>query len=237
MWEVARLYGIGARKYTRYGECECAKTVASESPTHAGCVVIATTDGLKPVTLITLNDSEQTHASGRGELASTSAPSGPIIGRGTVAEQRRPESTVLLRNSTSIWSANRADFADESTFLAMLTTTMRQTQFADPFATVAILELVSLKSDPKNGSLLHLRGCPALSIAERGENNWRKGYDWSNSYAALQRHASRFWAGESMDEGGFHHLAAVVFHALALLTFEKEHPELDDRFHKEAPNA
>ena len=68
-------------------------------------------------------------------------------------------------------------------------------------------------------------------------NNWRKGYEWSNSYAALQRHAARFWSGESLDEGGFHHLSAVVFHALALMTFEKEHPELDDRFHKEAPNA
>jgi hypothetical protein len=63
-------------------------------------------------------------------------------------------------------------------------------------------------------------------------NNWRKGYAWSNSYAALQRHAARFWDGESMDEGGFHHLSAVIFHALALMTFEKEHPELDDRFNR-----
>lgn len=69
-------------------------------------------------------------------------------------------------------------------------------------------------------------------------NNWRKGYEWSNSYAAMQRHALRFWDGESMDEGGFHHLAAVVFHALALMTFEREYPQGDDRFVvKGAPDA
>lgn len=69
------------------------------------------------------------------------------------------------------------------------------------------------------------------------EHNWRKGYNWSNSYAAAQRHLARFWAGESMDEGGFHHLSAVVFHCLALMTFENEHAELDDRFKKGGPSA
>lgn len=59
--------------------------------------------------------------------------------------------------------------------------------------------------------------------------NWRKGYDWSLSLAALERHLNAFKAGESTHEDG-HHLASVVFHALALMTFEEEHPELDDRF-------
>lgn len=70
-------------------------------------------------------------------------------------------------------------------------------------------------------------------------NNWRKGYEWSKSYSALQRHANLFWNGESIDADGFHHLAAVVFHALALMTFEVEHPELDDRFipGRENPSA
>ena len=67
--------------------------------------------------------------------------------------------------------------------------------------------------------------------AKYAANNWRQGYDWSNSYAAMQRHAQRFWSGESIDpQGKFHHLAAVVFHALALMEFEKTHPELDDRW-------
>lgn len=62
-------------------------------------------------------------------------------------------------------------------------------------------------------------------------HNWRRGYEWSKSYAALQRHANAFWRGEDIDEEmGLPHLAAVVFHALALLTFMSEQPEFDDRF-------
>lgn len=61
-------------------------------------------------------------------------------------------------------------------------------------------------------------------------HNWRKGYDWSLSFAALQRHAWQFWGGETYDdETGCHHMASVAFHALALITFEMTHPELDDR--------
>lgn len=63
--------------------------------------------------------------------------------------------------------------------------------------------------------------------------NWRKGYDWSLSLAALERHLNAFKDGESTHEDG-HHLGSVVFHALALMTFEEEHPELDDRFKRPA---
>lgn len=59
--------------------------------------------------------------------------------------------------------------------------------------------------------------------------NWELGYDWSLSYAAMQRHLACFWAGEDWDHDGFHHLAAVVFHALALMEYGRTHPECDDR--------
>lgn len=63
-------------------------------------------------------------------------------------------------------------------------------------------------------------------------HNWEKGYDWHLSYAALHRHLAQFWAGESLDEETrCHHLSSVVFHALALMFFEKHHPELDNRPH------
>jgi hypothetical protein len=63
------------------------------------------------------------------------------------------------------------------------------------------------------------------------DNQWRKGYEWSKSYAALQRHATEFWSGEDFDaETGSNHLAAVAWHALTLLTFYNEHPDFDDRF-------
>lgn len=67
--------------------------------------------------------------------------------------------------------------------------------------------------------------------AEKYEaHNWRKGYDWSLSFAAMQRHAWQFWNGEDFDEETLApHLASVAFHALALLTFMDEQREYDDR--------
>lgn len=66
--------------------------------------------------------------------------------------------------------------------------------------------------------------------AKYEDRNWEKGYAWSLSYGALQRHVNAFWGGESTDEEtGRHHLAAVVFHALALMQFEQTHPEMDNR--------
>lgn len=65
------------------------------------------------------------------------------------------------------------------------------------------------------------------------EHNWRKGYEWSKSYAALNRHLAEFWKGVDIDpETGEPHLAAVIFHALALITFMNEQPEFDDRYKK-----
>lgn len=65
-------------------------------------------------------------------------------------------------------------------------------------------------------------------------HNWRKGYDWSKSYASLMRHATRFWAGEDLDpETGLPHLAGAAFHCFTLMVFMQEHPDFDDRFKRE----
>lgn len=62
------------------------------------------------------------------------------------------------------------------------------------------------------------------------DRNWEKGYNWSLSYAAMQRHANAFWHGEDIDpETGSHHMAAVVFHAFALMEFRDTHQDGDDR--------
>lgn len=46
----------------------------------------------------------------------------------------------------------------------------------------------------------------------------------------MQRHAWAFWNGETYDpETGSHHLAAVCFHAMAMMEWTETHPELDDR--------
>ena len=45
------------------------------------------------------------------------------------------------------------------------------------------------------------------------------------------RHATQFWSGEDIDEEtGSHHMAAVAFHALALLEYAESHPDFDDRY-------
>ncbi|WP_164911569.1 dATP/dGTP diphosphohydrolase domain-containing protein [Mycobacteroides franklinii] len=65
------------------------------------------------------------------------------------------------------------------------------------------------------------------------DHNWAKGYEWSKSYDAMNRHAMEFWAGHEADDGeggtGLPHLTCVVFHALSLLYFSKHHRQFDDR--------
>lgn len=76
----------------------------------------------------------------------------------------------------------------------------------------------------------------AAGASKYEDNNWRKGYDWSLSMGALQRHFADWYGGQDNDPEcteimgqPVSHLAAVVFHALALLWFKDHCPELDDR--------
>lgn len=63
------------------------------------------------------------------------------------------------------------------------------------------------------------------------DHNWRRGYEWSKSYAAMMRHATQFWNGEDVDEEtGQPHMTSVIFHAMALLEFMERFPEFDDRY-------
>lgn len=61
-------------------------------------------------------------------------------------------------------------------------------------------------------------------------HNFRKGYEWSKTYGALQRHANLFWSGETMDqEMQLNHLASVAWHAMALTEFQSTHTVYDNR--------
>ena len=79
---------------------------------------------------------------------------------------------------------------------------------------------------------------PLYSLAEhygRGadkyeDHNWRRGYPWSISFAALNRHLWTWWNGEDIDpELGSNHLDAVAWHAFTLREFVETHPGLDNR--------
>lgn len=78
--------------------------------------------------------------------------------------------------------------------------------------------------------------------AKYADNQWRKGYEWSKSYAAMQRHLTAFWGGEDYDNHkpdcpadcaehtGSLHLAAAMWHCAALIEFFHDFPDFDDRF-------
>lgn len=68
--------------------------------------------------------------------------------------------------------------------------------------------------------------------AEKYEsNNWRRGYAWSLGFAAIMRHAWKFWWGEDIDEEtGMPHMTCVAFHAFSMVDFMTNHREFDDRY-------
>ena len=62
------------------------------------------------------------------------------------------------------------------------------------------------------------------------DHNWRKGYAWSWSYDAAQRHMNKFWGGEDIDEEtGTPHVISAAWHMFALAWFMVNRKEKDDR--------
>lgn len=69
-----------------------------------------------------------------------------------------------------------------------------------------------------------------MGARKYADRNWEKGLTWGRVFAAMMRHAWAWWGGEERDrENGQHHLASVVWAALALMEYEHTHRELDDR--------
>lgn len=75
--------------------------------------------------------------------------------------------------------------------------------------------------------LAELYGKGAFKYDER---NWEKGYEFSKSFSALQRHMWLFWSGEDLDEEmGLPHTVCAAWHAFVMTEFLSTHPEMDDR--------
>lgn len=74
----------------------------------------------------------------------------------------------------------------------------------------------------------------AFGAEKYDSHNWRKGYEWSKSYAALMRHMTAHWDGETFDEeSGLPHLAHAGCHITFMLTWLDEQGEggqFDDRY-------
>lgn len=59
--------------------------------------------------------------------------------------------------------------------------------------------------------------------------NFLRGYQWTLSYDALQRHITQWLRGESVDsESGRHHLAHAAWHLATLFVFERRGLGTDD---------
>ena len=91
------------------------------------------------------------------------------------------------------------------------------------------------------------------------DHQWRKGYEWTKSLAAIYRHLNEFKQGRDYDvcsnnlsgcqfydadggpfitdipdtcynHTGAHHMTAVAWHSFVLLEFKDTHPGHDDRY-------
>lgn len=62
------------------------------------------------------------------------------------------------------------------------------------------------------------------------DNNWLKGMTWRTMLASLKRHIAAFEQGEDFDaETGCYHMAHAAWNALALVSYYKYHPDMDNR--------
>ena len=83
--------------------------------------------------------------------------------------------------------------------------------------------------------LLEVAKAYTLGAAKYSDRNWEQGVLYSRTFSAMMRHAWGWWNGETHDaKDGQHHLAAMVFCAMALMQYEQqatEDPnwEFDDR--------
>lgn len=69
-------------------------------------------------------------------------------------------------------------------------------------------------------------GVGAKKYADR---NWERGYKWSLSIDAMERHYTAWKDGEDIDaETGTHHLISAAWHLIALWWFQKHRKGTDD---------
>lgn len=83
--------------------------------------------------------------------------------------------------------------------------------------------------DPK--ALMEVAKVAGFGEQKYSRLNYLKGYDWSLSYDACQRHLHAYWSGEDLDpESGLPHLAHAAWHCLAQLAFMIHGLGTDDRY-------
>ena len=80
------------------------------------------------------------------------------------------------------------------------------------------------------GALKTLGEVAGFGAEKYDSYNYLKGFDWSLSFNAMQRHMMAFWAGEDLDpESGKPHMAHAAWHALVLTAFLQREIGNDNR--------
>lgn len=79
-------------------------------------------------------------------------------------------------------------------------------------------------------TLLRIAEVAGFGMDKYARYNFMKGYAWSLSFDALERHLLQFWSGEDLDEeSGLPHVAHAAWHCLTLLSFMMRERGTDDR--------
>jgi hypothetical protein len=80
-------------------------------------------------------------------------------------------------------------------------------------------------------SLMLVAAVAGFGATKYSKLNFMRGYEWSLSYDALQRHLHQFWNGQDVDdESQMLHLAHAAWHCLALISFYERGLGTDDRY-------
>lgn len=77
--------------------------------------------------------------------------------------------------------------------------------------------------------LMRLAEVYTIGAAKYADDNWRAGISYKRIFAAMLRHAWKWFMGESFDPDGQHHLSSVAWGAFTLMEYEITRPEFDDR--------
>jgi len=234
MDEVARVYGEGAKKYGKKGECNCKSRAEIAVPqelksTALNAAEVVTRKTYSNATLNTNNGKKPTAANGENVILKGAENLPESTAKSLLLLAKQLETTDSPSKNTSQLQKNLVDCAEQLRQLGLSTIITSQVKSEDRCATDVILAQDSSRSVEKNGQEEHLPGCPALNV-DTSHRNWEKGYSFGLSIAALERHVSKFKQNIDIDsDDNLHHMAHVVFHALALIAFQKRGIGTDDR--------
>lgn len=78
--------------------------------------------------------------------------------------------------------------------------------------------------------LMRLAEVYTIGASKYSDDNWRSGISYKRIFAAMLRHAWKWFMGETFDsQDGQHHLASVAWGAFTLMEYEVTKHQFDDR--------